>query len=69
MVALPRSIATHLTEHGLIIGCFESDQVTDAFEFPVSGLNSAFRESVDDYLATCRQNGRDPDKPFKGTLN
>jgi predicted HicB family RNase H-like nuclease len=34
----------------------------------VSGLNSAFRESVDDYIATCKQNGKDPDTLFKGTF-
>ena len=26
----------------------------------------AFRESVDDYLAWCREDGKEPDKPHSG---
>jgi predicted HicB family RNase H-like nuclease len=29
----------------------------------------AFHELVDDYLMTCEETGRAPDKPFKGSLN
>ena len=32
----------------------------------VAGLTKAFRESVDDYLAFCKERGEDPDKPFSG---
>ncbi|NCA82093.1 MAG: type II toxin-antitoxin system HicB family antitoxin [Opitutae bacterium] len=32
-------------------------------------LEAAFKESVDDYLATCAEIGKDPDKSFKGTFN
>ena len=35
----------------------------------VSELKAAFAEAVDDYLATCAEAGRDPDKPFCGTFN
>ncbi|MBX3144142.1 MAG: type II toxin-antitoxin system HicB family antitoxin [Trueperaceae bacterium] len=35
----------------------------------VDTLETAFRESVDDYLDTCRELGREPEKPFKGTFN
>jgi predicted HicB family RNase H-like nuclease len=30
---------------------------------------AAFHELVDDYLATCQDTGRAPDKPHKGSLN
>src|SRR5215831_11794907 len=30
---------------------------------------AAFHELVDDYLATCEETGRPPDKPYKGSLN
>lgn len=32
-------------------------------------LEHAFREAVNDYLATCEACGDAPDKPFKGTFN
>lgn len=32
----------------------------------VAGLTKAFRDSIDDYLAFCKQRGEDPDKPFSG---
>lgn len=35
----------------------------------VAGLKKAFREAVDDYIRTCRELGREPQKPFKGTFN
>lgn len=34
----------------------------------VEGLKSAFREAVDDYLATCAAAGKSPDKPFSGRV-
>ena len=30
---------------------------------------AAFHELVDDYLATCAETGRAPDRPYKGSLN
>jgi predicted HicB family RNase H-like nuclease len=33
------------------------------------GLAKAFREAVDDYLADCAADGREPDRPFKGQFN
>ena len=30
---------------------------------------ATFHELVDDYLATCKETGRAPDKPYKGSLN
>jgi predicted HicB family RNase H-like nuclease len=30
----------------------------------VESMRRAFREAVDDYLATCKEHGRQPEKPF-----
>ncbi|MCY3668305.1 MAG: type II toxin-antitoxin system HicB family antitoxin [Gemmatimonadetes bacterium] len=35
----------------------------------VNSLRSAFEEAVDDYLDLCRQEGRQPEQPFKGSFN
>jgi predicted HicB family RNase H-like nuclease len=32
----------------------------------VAELETAFRESIDDYLAFCQQRGEEPNKPFSG---
>jgi predicted HicB family RNase H-like nuclease len=32
-------------------------------------LRKAFEEAVDDYLELCAEEGRKPDKPFKGSFN
>jgi predicted HicB family RNase H-like nuclease len=32
----------------------------------VAELTKAFRDSIDDYLAFCKQRGESPDKPFSG---
>jgi predicted HicB family RNase H-like nuclease len=32
----------------------------------VDELAAAFRESIDDYLAFCRERGEEPDKPYSG---
>lgn len=34
----------------------------------VEGLRSAFREAVDDYLATCARIGKEPQKPYSGRM-
>lgn len=34
-----------------------------------AGLERAFREAVDDYLAACAENGDAPDTPCKGSFN
>lgn len=34
----------------------------------VKGLEEAFREAVDDYLATCQSLGKDPQKPYSGKM-
>ncbi|NTW84194.1 MAG: type II toxin-antitoxin system HicB family antitoxin [Chlorobiaceae bacterium] len=34
----------------------------------VDEIKTAFRESIEDYLAFCRERGEEPDKPFSGKL-
>ena len=49
--------------HGEVLGI--RDVVT--FQGPsVKELKKAFRDSIDDYLAFCRQRGESPDKPHSG---
>jgi predicted HicB family RNase H-like nuclease len=35
----------------------------------VKKLKASFEESVDDYLATCEELGKQPEKTFKGSFN
>jgi len=35
----------------------------------VQSLRHAFEEAVDDYLALCQEQGKTPEKPFKGSFN
>ena len=35
----------------------------------VKELKEEFHEAVDDYLETCKEMGREPQKPFKGSFN
>jgi predicted HicB family RNase H-like nuclease len=35
----------------------------------VAELQAAFREAVDDYLATCQAQGQEPEVPCKGSFN
>jgi predicted HicB family RNase H-like nuclease len=35
----------------------------------VKELKKAFRESVEDYLETCKELGKEPNKTYKGTFN
>ena len=35
----------------------------------VASIKQSFCEAVDDYLATCKQRGKSPDQPFKGSFN
>jgi predicted HicB family RNase H-like nuclease len=55
-----------LVFHGKIefIRALVTYKATDA-----KGLRKSFEESVNDYLATCKSNNIEPEKPFKGSLN
>ena len=35
----------------------------------VKSLRKSFKEAVDDYLELCAEEGREPNKPFKGSFN
>ena len=35
----------------------------------VAELRRAFKDSIDDYLAFCKERGEEPDKPFSGKFN
>ena len=35
----------------------------------VKGLRRAFREAVDDYHTLCREKGKEPERPLKGSFN
>jgi len=52
--------------HGQILHV--NDLVTYEAETPVA-LQSVFEETVEDYIETCVQLGKEPDRPFKGTFN
>ena len=34
----------------------------------VDEIKAAFRESVDDYLETCKQTGKEPERPYSGKV-
>lgn len=56
-------------ESGLLHG--EVLDLRDVITFQgrsVEELESAFRDSIDDYLAFCKERGEEPDKPFSGRL-
>lgn len=35
----------------------------------VKELKKAFREAVEDYIATCKETGKEPEKTYKGSFN
>lgn len=35
----------------------------------VASLRSSFEEAVDDYIETCKEHGKEPEQPFKGSFN
>jgi len=52
--------------HGKIIG------INDLVNFEgttVKELKNAFHEAVEDYLDTCKELGKDPEKTYKGSFN
>ncbi|OOQ58170.1 type II toxin-antitoxin system HicB family antitoxin [Mucilaginibacter pedocola] len=52
--------------HGKILGV--SDLITFEGE-SVKELKAAFEEAVEDYLETCAEIGKEPEKAYKGTFN
>ena len=52
--------------HGKVLG------INDLINFEgssVKELKKAFREAVDDYLETCKEMDKEPNKTYKGTFN
>jgi predicted HicB family RNase H-like nuclease len=52
--------------HGEVLG------IKDVVTFQgttVDEIEQAFRDSVDDYLAFCKERGEEPDRPFSGKFN
>lgn len=47
---------------------FINDLVTYEADTP-AGLQAAFEEAVEDYIETCEQVGKEPQKPFRGQFN
>jgi predicted HicB family RNase H-like nuclease len=52
--------------HGKIFGI--NDLVTFEGE-SVSEIKESFKEAVDDYIETCKELGKEPEKIFKGSFN
>ena len=69
-----------MMEHKGYLGRVEFDAESELFHGEVVGtrdvitfqgksvdeLKTAFRDSVDDYLAFCKERGEEPDRPFSG---
>lgn len=56
-------------EAGLLHG--ELEDITDVVTFQadsVAELEAEFRAAVDDYLEFCKEEGREPNRPFSGKL-
>lgn len=52
--------------HGEVLG------IKDVVTFQgttVDEIEQSFKDSVDDYLAFCKERGEDPDRPFSGKFN
>lgn len=47
---------------------FIDDLITYESATP-KGLEKAFRDAVEDYVETCKEIGREPQRPFKGSFN
>ena len=52
--------------HGRLL--YINDLITYEAQTPAK-LKTAFENTVDDYLKTCTQLGKEPEKTFKGTFN
>ncbi len=65
-----RASAAYSEEDECFIGKILGIQDTLIFEGgSVSELKQMFRQSVDDYLKTCEEIGKQPEKEYRGTFN
>ena len=53
----------------LVIQLLHIDDFVTTICNSAEDAEALFHELVDDYLATCAETGRAPDKPYKGSLN
>ncbi len=70
---------TYKGYHGSVSYSDEDKMLTGKIEYirdlvsyegtDIQSLEAAFREAVDDYLQLCKEQGRDPEKPYKGSFN
>ncbi|MCG8319933.1 MAG: type II toxin-antitoxin system HicB family antitoxin [Cytophagales bacterium] len=75
-------MSNYLTYKGYL-GTVNFDSDDEAFHGKINGINDlitfegqsvkalkkAFEEAVDDYLKTCQELGKQPDKTYKGSFN
>lgn len=62
--------ANYSDQDGVFHGKLEGIRDTVTYEATdVAGLRRAFIDAVEDYLATCEQQGKEPEVPFKGSFN
>ncbi|TAD92530.1 MAG: type II toxin-antitoxin system HicB family antitoxin, partial [Bacteroidetes bacterium] len=52
--------------YGKLLGISDLVSFEDA---TVSELKASFHEAVEDYLITCKELGKDPEKTYKGSFN
>jgi predicted HicB family RNase H-like nuclease len=57
-------------DDGVLYGKLEGIRDLVSYEGrDVESLRKAFKDAVDDYLDTCRETDREPERPFKGSFN
>ena len=57
-------------DDNLFYGKLESIRALVSYQgTDVKTLRRAFEEAVEDYLQMCHKNGKEPEKPFKGSFN
>lgn len=57
-------------EDRLLVGKIECiNDLVNYEAVDIDGLELAFHEAVDDYIQTCEEIGKEPEKPFSGTFN
>lgn len=57
-------------EDGLLCGKIEDiDDLVTFMGENAREVEKAFHEAVDDYLDFCKEKGKEPDKPYKGSFN
>lgn len=63
-------VVSYSDEDGLFFGSLHGINDLVTFEGDsVANLKAAFKEAVDDYLASCEAMGKQPEKVYKGQFN